>query len=142
MNDNTIGKTIGTIKHTCSIAQYKGGPSTQITVGIDFTTSTDADIKSWLVSNRVIAGQRPWRTLDESELIDLNGQTFIAQNIGQKVKSRSDQIQEFKNAFMSAGIDESTADNLAIAAVDNPSALNVTPPKDDTPEEETYETEE
>lgn len=128
-NKNTLGQTIGTIKHTCSISQYKGGPSTQITVGIDFSTSTDADIKSWLVSNRIIAGQRPWRGLSEDELKDLNGTTFIAQNIGQKVKSRADQIAEFKNAFTSAGIDDATANTLAIAAVDNPSALNVKAPE-------------
>ena len=117
MNENTsIGKAIGSIKHTLKVSQYKGGPSTQITIEIDFSTASDQDIKGWLVSNRVIAGQRPWRDLSENALEALNGQTFAAQSIGQKVKSREEKVQ----ALINAGLPT----KLAEFSVDNPEEFN------------------
>lgn len=113
---NTIGKMIGVVGHTCKVSQSKGGASTTINIKIDFSTATDQEIVSWLVSNRAIAGQRPWRDLSIDELNDLNGQTFVAQSIGQKVKSRQEKIQ----ALVNAGLPES----LAIFSVDNPEAFN------------------
>ena len=127
MNDTikTLGQTIGILTHSFKVSQYKNGPSTSLRVKVDFTTATDSDIKGWLTSNRIIACQRPLRGLSEDELEALNDTTFIAQNIGQKVKSRDDQIQGFKAAFINAGIDETTATELATSAVDNPQALTV-----------------
>lgn len=120
----TIGTNIGIVQHTLSITNDRDEKA-QITIKVDFSTATDNDIKSWLVSNRVIAGQRPWRKLSLVELKELNGQTFIAQDIGKKVKSRQEQIDQFKTAFVSAGIPLDKALELAMAAVDNPQLLNV-----------------
>ena len=113
---NTIGQKIGIVSHSCKISQSKGGPSTVINIKIDFSTATDQDIISWLVSNRAIAGQRPWRDLSMDELNELNGQTFVAQSIGQKVKSRQEKIQ----ALVNAGLPEA----LAMFSVDNPEEFN------------------
>jgi hypothetical protein len=112
MEKNTIGKAIGKVKKTVKVSQYKGGPSTQITVWIDFSHSSDEEIRNWLSSDRAIAGQRPWRTLTIEEIDNLDGKTFNASTIGQKVKSRSEQIAELVNA----GIPE----QLAGFALDNP----------------------
>lgn len=113
---NTIGQKIGIVAHSCKVSQSKGGPSTVINIKIDFSTASDQDIISWLTSNRAIAGQRPWRDLSMDELKDLNGQTFVAQSIGQKVKSRSEKIQ----ALVNAGLPEA----LAMFSVDNPEEFN------------------
>lgn len=112
MEKNTIGKAVGKVKKTVKVSQYKGGPSTQITVWIDFSHSSDEEIRNWLASDRAIAGQRPWRSLSIEEIDALDGKTFQASSIGQKVKSRSEQIQELINA----GIPE----QLAGFALDNP----------------------
>ena len=109
----TLGQTIGIIKQTLKVSQSKGGPSEQITINIDFSTATDEDIKAWLGSNRAIAGQRPWRRLSIEDIKGLNGNTFIAQSIGQKVESREDRIQRLMNSF---GIGE----EAATFAFDNP----------------------
>ena len=121
---NAIGRMIGVVAHSFKVTNDKGA-EVQLSVSIDFSTASDQDLKNWLVSNRIIAGQRPWRSLSQAELLNLQGQTFMAQDIGRKVKSRSDQIGAFKAAFMSAGIDEDKAQELAEAAVDNPSALTI-----------------
>ena len=41
MEKNQIGKLVGKVKKTVKVSQYKGGPSTQITVWIDFSHSSD-----------------------------------------------------------------------------------------------------
>ena len=106
-----IGKLLGTITHTCKVTNNKG-ESVQVRVKIDFTSATDDDIKAWVTGSRVIAGQRPWRALSAEELYGLNDQTFIAQNIGQKVKSRAEKLQVYTNAGMS--------EEQASFALDNP----------------------
>jgi len=121
---NEIGKAIGTIRHSLNITN-DNGEKVQLTIGIDFSSASDNDIKSWLASNRIIAGQRPWRKLSVSELNELNGHTFVAQNIGQKVKSRNEQISQFEQAFVNAGVGQEKAHELAMAAVDNPQLLTV-----------------
>jgi len=121
---NTIGKLVGIIDHVFKVTNDKGA-EVQLSIKIDFSTASDQDLKNWLVSNRIIAGQRPWRALSQAELLDLQGRTFMAQDIGRKVKSRDEQINAFKVAFMSAGIDEDKAQELAKAAVDNPTALTI-----------------
>lgn len=140
--NNTIGKLVGKVKKTVKVSQYKGGPSTQITVWIDFSHSSDEEIRNWLASDRAIAGQRPWRTLSIDEIDALDGRTFNASTIGQKVKSRAEQIAELVNA----GIPE----NLAGFALDNPTqfaqimaqateAANKVQEASDTLEEENYD---
>ena len=110
-----LGALIGIVRHSFNITN-DGDEKTSLTINVDFTSASDIDIKNWLVSNRIIAGQRPWRKLSLAELVDLDGSTFIAQSIGQKVKSRSEQIQ----ALVNAGLPE----NIAIMAIDNPSTFN------------------
>jgi len=106
-----LGVMIGVVKTTCKTT-IPGGASITNTIRIDFSTSSDSDIKNWLASNRVIAGQRPWKGLSEEELSELDGKTFVAQSIGTKVKTRAEQIQ----ALVSAGLPE----ELAKFSIDNP----------------------
>ena len=106
-----IGQLLGVIGHTFSI-KNDHGDKVQVSVKVDCRTASDTDCKAWIVSNRIIAGQRPWRALDKGELEALNGQTFIAQDIGRKVRSRAERIA----AYVNAGIPEA----LAAVAIDNP----------------------
>ena len=108
---NTLGQTIGIVKHSMSITN-NAGDKVSLTIKIDFTTASDNDITNWLCSNRCIAGQRPWRGLSLSELKALDNRTFMASDIGKKVKSREDQI----NDLVGAGLPKA----LAVFAVDNP----------------------
>jgi hypothetical protein len=114
MEDNILGKAIGKVSHSFNITNDAGN-KVSLTITVDFSTASDQDIKSWLVSNRVIAGQRPWRALSKAELKAINGRTFMAQNIGQKVKSREEQIQ----TLVAAGLPR----KLAEFSVDNPAAF-------------------
>ena len=108
---NDIGMLIGKVTHAFNITNH-GKEKVQVSVTLDFTTSSDADIKSWLASNRVIAGQRSWRALSKGELEELDNRTFLANAIGRKVKSRAEQIAVYVNM----GLPET----LAELAVDNP----------------------
>jgi len=120
----TIGQLVGVIDHTFNITNDKD-EKVQVAVKIDFRTASNSDIKTWLTSNRIIAGQRPWRALSAAELKALDGMTFIAQNIGQKVRSRAEQVNDLKSTFMKSGIEEKKAEQLAITAIDNPDLLTV-----------------
>jgi hypothetical protein len=97
MND-TLGSRIGVVGHTLSITNNKD-EKVQLTIKIDYSTATDTDIKSWLNSNRVIAGQRPWRSLTAEELKAMDGMTFNAATIGQKVKSTKETMQNVLNQY-------------------------------------------
>ena len=113
MNDltnKTIGQAIGVVEHSFNITN-DAKEKVQLRVKIDFTTASDNDIKGWLTSNRVIAGQRPWRSLSKEELQELDGQTFIAQSIGQKVKSREEKVQALVNAGLPRELAEFSVDN-------------------------------
>ena len=121
-NGQTLGQRIGTVEHTFSITNDMGD-KVQTTIKIDFSTSSDVDIKSWLASNRVIAGQRPWRALDKTGLEGLKNKVFRAESIGRKVESREKQIADVKLTFMRAGIAEAEAINLATKVVDNPEMI-------------------
>ncbi len=121
---NELGKLIGEQSHSFNI-KNDHEDKVALSITVDFTTASDQDIIGWLVSNRTIAGQRPWRSLSKEELTDLNNTTFIAQNIGQKVKSRVEQIQ----ALVNAGLPE----KLATFAVDNPEEFKSTVDGIETP---------
>ena len=108
---NNLGKEIGIVKHSMSITN-NAGDKVSLTIKINFTASSDNDITNWLCSNRCIAGQRPWRGLSAIELNALDGRTFMASDIGKKVKSREDQINDLVNAGLPMA--------LARFAVDNP----------------------
>ena len=106
---NAIGRMIGIIDHAFKVTNDNKA-EVQLSVKIDFSSASDQDIKNWLVSNRVIAGQRPWRSLSQTELLDLHGMTFIAQDIGKKVKSRQEKI----DLYVTNGFTET----MAVAMVD------------------------
>ena len=108
----SLGQQIGKVRHTFSITN-DAKEKVQLAVTIDFSTASDTDIKSWLVSNRVIAGQRPWRALSADEIRALDGQTIMATEIGRKVKSREERIA----TYVGLGLPR----DLAELAVDDPS---------------------
>jgi len=63
--------------------------------------------------------------MSASEIKALDGQTFDACTVGRKIVSREEKIAQFKTAFVNAGVSESQASQLAIAAVDNPALLTI-----------------
>ena len=130
----TLGQTIGTVVHTFS-NKNDAGDRAQLTITLDFRTSSDADIKAWLCSNRVIAFARPLSKLTLAEMKDQDGNTFVASNIGQKIKSRQEQYDAYFNAFTSQGIPASKADELANALIDRPEALSVLDKNEDDDDE-------
>ena len=108
----TIGQTIGVVKHNLDITLDNGAKG-NATVHIDFSATSDNDIKSWLCSNRVISGQRAWRKMSTEEFNnDVDGNTFQAGTIGQKVKTRSEKIAVYTNMGL--------PQDLAELAVDEP----------------------
>ena len=108
----TIGQAIGVVKHNLDITLDNGTKANAV-VKIDFTNTSDADIASWLCSNRVISGQRAWRKMSLNEFNeDVDGMTFQANVIGQKVKTRSERIAVYTG--MGLPLD------LATLAVDDP----------------------
>jgi hypothetical protein len=108
---NQLGQIIGKVRHNGSTTN-DNKEKVQLSIIIDFSTASDSDIISWLCSNRFIAGQRPWRSLSAQELEALNGQTFRASSIGQKVKSRQEKVDELTSLGLPS--------NLAQASVDDP----------------------
>lgn len=120
----TIGQLVGVVKHSFSITNVQDEKTT-LNVKIDFSACSDNDMRNWLVSNRIIAGQRPWRSLSLDELKALDGTTFNANNIGQKVRSREEQKRELVNTFTNAGVKPAQAELLAEAALNNPESLTI-----------------
>lgn len=126
----TIGQQIGVVEHTLSITNSKDEKAT-INIKIDFSTASDTEIKSWLCSNRGIAGQRPWRSLTKAEIMELNGRTFDACSIGTKPKSMIESTTALLNRFegkskaeivaefVKAGMSEIKAEILASAMLTN-----------------------
>lgn len=108
--ENTIGKLMGVISHVLSVTN-SNGDTVQFTIKIDFRSATDDQCKGFGVSNRIIAGQRPWRSLSAKELRALDNQTFIAQDIGKKVKSRAEKLQVYTQAGMNEVEAEFALDN-------------------------------
>ena len=107
--DNLLGNGIGVVGHAFSITN-DAGDKVQLSVKIDFTGASDADIKAWLVSNRIIAGQRPWRSLSKDELVKMNGMTFQAETIGQKVKSTKELTTAVLNQYANMSVEQITED--------------------------------
>lgn len=111
---NDLGKLIGKVKHAFSIKNH-AGDQVKLSVTFDFSTCSDADLKSWLVSDRTIALQRPTRMLSAEEIQELDGTVILANEAGRKVKSRSERIAE----LTAIGIPE----KLAELAIDNPDSF-------------------
>ena len=113
MDNKTLGQIIGVVKHNLDIT-LDNGSKTSASVNIDFSAVLDNDIKSWLCSNRIISGQRAWRKMSLDEFTnDVDGNTFQAGTIGQKVKTRAEKVA----VYTSMGLPM----DLAELAVDNPS---------------------
>lgn len=119
-----IGRAIGIVDHSFNIKNDRDEKIT-LSIKVDFRACSDQDIKGWATSNRIIAGQRPWRSLSLDELKELNGKTFNASTIGQKVKSRQEQLSDLVTTFTNAGVSQEKAMQLASAALDNPEALQI-----------------
>ena len=108
----TLGQTIGVVKHHLDIT-LDNGTKTGASVDVDFSAASDNDIKSWLCSNRGISGQRAWRKMSLQEFLDdVDGNTFQASSIGQKVKTKAEKV----NVYTSMGLPL----DLATLAVDEP----------------------
>ena len=113
METRTLGQIIGVVGHSFNVrTDGRSSTPTQLSVKFDFTTSSDADIKSWLCGSRAIAMARPTRELSNDEIKELNGQTIMANECGRKVESRSEKIAKLKNIGLS--------EEFAIMAVDDP----------------------
>lgn len=91
--ETTLGQRLGTQKHSLGITN-DAGDKTSITISIDYTSASDNDLASWLNSNRVISGQRVWRKMSIEEISELDGTVFIANNIGQKIKTLAERKRE------------------------------------------------
>jgi hypothetical protein len=107
-----LGEMIGKVRHSFKITNHQKQVVT-VSVTYDFSTVSDADIRQWLASDRTIALQRPARSLSEDEIRDTyDGQVILANEVGKKMKSRQERIQELVNV----GIPE----KLAEVAIDDP----------------------
>lgn len=112
---NELGKMIGKVVHSCSTKGDLGWKRTT-SITIDFSLVPDSEITSWLCSNRVIAGQRAWRSMAEDEFMNnVHESTIPALEIGKKVKTRQERI----DALTAIGL----PDDLAAMAVDNPTGF-------------------
>ena len=129
----TIGQLLGIASHTFSITNDRDD-KVQLTVNVDFRTASDTDCRIWEVSNRIIAGQRPWRSLTKAELEKMNGSTFIAQNIGKKVKPYEETKAEAINMYdlMTAEQQKTYREELEQLAKE---CIDETADEDETPEE-------
>ena len=106
MGNKTLGQMIGVVKHHFDIT-LDNNTKTSASVDIDFSAVLDNDIKSWLCSNRVISGQRAWRKMSLDEIAsNVNGTTFQAGAIGQKVKTHAEKVAMLRSTMSSLGYDE------------------------------------
>jgi len=107
-----IGQLIGKVEHTFKTTN-DADESATIKVTFDFGNVKDADLKTWLVSNRAIIMQRPLRALSIKEIKAIDGTTVDAGQCGHKVKSKHDQIMAGISALRSAGMGTEADDILA-----------------------------
>ena len=113
MANKTLGQIIGVVKHHFDIT-LDSGAKTSASVDIDFTATSDNDIKSWLNSNRVISGQRAWRKMSLDEIAsNVNNTTFQAGSIGQKVKTRAEKIATYTSMGLPQDLAEIATDEPA-----------------------------
>ena len=123
--NNTLGQIIGKVEDNFSVTN-DAGETVKLRVYYDFSGMDNTSVKNNLVgSGTRIAFQRPLRKMSASEIKALDGQTFDACTVGRKIVSREEKIAQFKTAFVNAGVSESQASQLAIAAVDNPALLTI-----------------
>jgi hypothetical protein len=107
---NTLGQLIGKVAHSFSITN-DNKESVQLTIELDFASASDSQIRSWLASNRTIAGQRVWRAMNIGELRKLNGAVFEATSIGRKVQTDEEKFRTGIAALRAIGMN-AQADEL------------------------------
>jgi len=95
----TLGQAIGKVVDNFAITN-DAGDKVQVKLTYDFSTATDADIKSWLCGNRRIALQRPARAKSRAELQGLNGMTIMAIDAGKKVKTLAEKKDEARRILL------------------------------------------
>lgn len=108
----TIGQMIGKVVHSFKVTNDQN-ESTTIRVWFDFSNCKDSDLKTWALSNRVIAMQRPLRALSIKEIEALQDTTIDANTCGHKVKSKHDQVMAGIAALRAAGMNDEADDILA-----------------------------
>ena len=102
----SLGQSVGVVTHHFDITLDSGVKATA-SIKIDFTNTSDIDIKSMLASNRIISGQRTWRRMSLDEFnTDVNAQTFAASSIGQKVKTHEEKVVLLRSTMSSLGYDD------------------------------------
>ena len=89
----TLGSQIGVVRHTFSNTNH-AGDKVQLTVGIDFTSATDSEVKAWATASRTITFQKPLSKLDLAGMKALDGATFQASTIGLKIKTAEERMLE------------------------------------------------
>ena len=121
----TLGQTIGKVRHSFSITN-DAKEKVQLAITIDFSIASDVDIKQWLCSNRIIAGQRPWRALSADEIRSLDGMTILATEIGKKIRSREERLATYTTMGIPRDVAELAVDEptkfmeiMAKASIDN-----------------------
>lgn len=119
----TIGQTIGKVVDNFAITN-DAGESVQLKLTFDFSSATDADIKSWLCGNRRIALQRPSRAMSKSELEALSGQVVSATDAGKRVKTRAEKVAALTAIglpldFAKMAVDDSIKFQEIVARVEN-----------------------
>jgi len=111
--EKTLGQMIGVVKHSFTCTPSDGSKGYPVQCSYDFTNSSDPEIKSWLTGSRAIAQAKTVNRLTMNEIDTLvNGKTFPASGVGNKIASRSEQIDK----LVSIGL----AREFAELAVDNP----------------------
>jgi hypothetical protein len=109
----TLGQALGTIWHSFETTNVNG-EKVQIKIGFDCTSATDDQVRGWVVSNRVIASQRPFRLLSADEIKALDGSVIDATSCGQKIRSKHEQFMIGLKALRAAGMNDE-ADALEAA---------------------------
>lgn len=131
--EKTIGELLGVFEHTYGYMSNTGAKG-QVTSKFDCTTSTLAEVRSWIAGNRAIARQRVFKGMSTDDIIETSGDIVIAQDAGKKVASLADTVEMIYQGFISTGMAPDDARKYADMAANNPSAAAVAIEKNDDKE--------
>ena len=93
--ENKIGALIGVVKHSFSCTPTDGSKGHNVQCSYDFTNTTDSEIKTWLAGSRAIAQAKVVNRLTVDEIDkQVNGVTFAASSVGNKIKSLEEQKRD------------------------------------------------
>lgn len=106
---NELGMLIGSVRHTFGI-MANDGSKRSVNVTFDFSTSTDDEIKSWLVGNRAIAAQKPPKSMTMAEALEVyDGKVIFASEAGKKAESESQVVAKMASQMASKTPEEKAA---------------------------------